>query len=140
MSKVKTVKQKVMIPEVSPKEVYEMFTDPKKHGAFTGGKATGKAEVGGKFTAWDGNIFGKYLELEDGKRFVQEWNDTDFPQDGQPWKLELCFNNVPEGTEVVMALSGVGEELADEMPANWTQYYWDPLKDYLSKHSKSKTK
>jgi uncharacterized protein YndB with AHSA1/START domain len=70
-SKVRTIKQKVVIP-ASPKEVYDAYVDPKKHSKFTGSKATGKAVVGGKFTAWDGYISGKYLELDDGKRVVQE--------------------------------------------------------------------
>ena len=76
---VTTIKQKVVIP-ASPKEVYEAYVDAKKHGKFTGSKATGKAVVGGKFTAWDGYIFGKNLELEEGKRVVQEWMTTDWPK------------------------------------------------------------
>lgn len=35
--------------------------------AFTGSKATCDAGVGGEFTAWDGYISGKNLELEKGK-------------------------------------------------------------------------
>ena len=64
-AKVRTIKQKVVI-SASPKEVYEAYVDPKKHSEFTGSKATGKPVIGGKFTAWDGYIFGKYLELDDG--------------------------------------------------------------------------
>ena len=101
---VKTIKQTVIIP-ASPKEVYDAFVDPKKHGEFTGAKATGKPVVGGKFTAWDGYSFGKFLELEDGKRVVQEWATTDWAEGYGPSKLELCFNKVPEGTEIVMVQS-----------------------------------
>lgn len=134
---VKTIKQKVVIP-ASPKEVYDAYVDPKKHSEFTGSKAAGKAAVGGKFTAWDGYISGKYLELEDGKRVVQEWTDTDFPEGYGPSKLELCFNKVPEGTELVMIQSGVPEELADETADGWKEWYWDPLKEYFSKATKPK--
>ncbi len=61
----RTVTQKVVIP-ASPSEVYAAFMDAKKHSEFTKSKATGKAVVGGKFTAWDGYISGRNLEL--GKR------------------------------------------------------------------------
>jgi uncharacterized protein YndB with AHSA1/START domain len=129
--KTKTIKQKVIIP-ASPKEVYEAYTDPKKHSAFTESKATGKPVVGGKFTAWDGYIFGKYLELDDGKRVVQEWTSTDFPEGYGPSKLELCFNETPKGTELVMVHSNVPEEIADEAADGWVEWYWDPLKKYFS--------
>jgi activator of HSP90 ATPase len=131
-TKVRTIKQKVVIP-VSPKEVYDAYVDPKKHSKFTGSKATGKAVVGGKFTAWDGYIFGKFLELDDGKRVVQEWTSTDFPEGYGPSKLELCFNKVPEGTELVMVQSDVPEEIADDAADGWTEWYWNPLKEYFSK-------
>jgi uncharacterized protein YndB with AHSA1/START domain len=134
-AKVRTIKQKVVIP-ASPKEVYEAYVDPKKHSKFTGSKATGKAVVGGKFTAWDGYIFGKYLELDDGKRVVQEWNSTDFPEGYGPSRLELCFNKIPEGTELVMVQSDVPEEQADETAVGWIEWYWNPLKKYFSKQSK----
>ncbi|MCL5877352.1 MAG: SRPBCC domain-containing protein [Candidatus Bathyarchaeota archaeon] len=104
---VTTIKQNVTIPKATPKQVYEAYTDPKKHSEFTDSKATGKPVVGGKFSTWDGYIFGKYLELEDGKRVVQSWATTDW-EDGYPGsKLELTFRAVPEGTEIVMVHSNV---------------------------------
>ena len=135
-TKSRTIKQKAIIP-ASPIEVYDAYTDPKKHSAFTESKATGKPVVGGKFTAWDGYIFGKYLELDDGKRVVQEWSSTDFPQGYGPSRLELCFNKVPEGTELIMVHSNVPEEQADETADGWVEWYWDPLKKYFNKQSKS---
>jgi uncharacterized protein YndB with AHSA1/START domain len=135
-AKVRTIKQKVVI-SASPKEVYDAYVDPKKHSEFIGSKATGKAVVGGKYTAWDGYIFGKYLELDDGKRVVQEWTSTDFPKGSDPSRLELCFNKVPTGTELVMVHSNVPEEQADEAAEGWIEWYWNPLKEYFSSQSKT---
>lgn len=132
MKKVKTIKQTVIIP-ASPQEVYDAYVDPKKHTEFTGSKATGKAVVGGKFTAWDGYIFGKYLELENGKRLVQEWSSTDFPEGASPSRLELCFSKVPKGTQLVMVHSEVPEEQAEETADGWVEWYWNPMKEYFSK-------
>jgi uncharacterized protein YndB with AHSA1/START domain len=64
--KVKTIRQKVIVPGF-PNEVYDAFMDAKKHSAFTGSKGTCDLRVGGAFTAWDGYISGKNLELEKGK-------------------------------------------------------------------------
>jgi uncharacterized protein YndB with AHSA1/START domain len=56
-TKVTTIRQKTSIP-ATPDEIYEAFTNSKKHSAFTGSKAKCDPKVGGKFTAWDGYISG----------------------------------------------------------------------------------
>jgi activator of HSP90 ATPase len=131
---VETIIQKVIIQKVSPKQVYEAYIDPKKHSTFTGSKATGKPVVGGKFTAWDGYIFGKYIELDGEKRVVQDWTTTDW-QEGYPAsKLELTFSKVPQGTEIIMMHSNVPKSQADEIKQGWKEFYWDPLKRYFNKN------
>ena len=134
---VTTITQKVIIPKVSPKQVYEAYVDPKKHSEFTDSKATGKPVVGGKFTAWDEYIFGVYLELEEGKHVVQEWTTTDWVEGYPASKLELTFKAVPKGTEIVMVHSNIPKEKADEIAEGWTEFYWNPLKEYFSNQSKA---
>ena len=134
---VTTITQKVIIPKATPKQVYDAYVDSKKHSEFTDSKATGKPVVGGKFTAWDGYISGKFLELEDGKRVVQEWTSTDFPEDYPPSKLELTFCEVPKGTEILMVHSNVPKDQEDDTTDGWTEFYWEPLKKYFSKKPKA---
>jgi len=81
--KVKTIEQEIIVP-ATPVEVYAAFMDAKKHSAFTGSRATCDPRVGGEFTAWGGYISGKNLELEQGKRIVQEWVTTDWPEEYPP--------------------------------------------------------
>ena len=130
--KVTTIEQKVVIP-ATPDEVYEAFMDAKKHSAFTGGKATSNPKVGGKFTAWDGYISGKNLELEKGKKIVQEWITTEWPKGYPPSRLELTFKKVKDGTEISMVHSDVPAEQADDIEQGWIDFYWKPLKDYFKK-------
>jgi activator of HSP90 ATPase len=129
---VTALKQKAIIP-ASPEEVYEAFTDPKKHSEFTGSKATGKAKIDGKFTAWDGYIFGKFLQYEPGKYLVQEWQTTDWPEGYPPSKFELTFKKVPEGTEVTMIHSNIPTIQKEELAEGWEEFYWQPLKKYFQK-------
>jgi activator of HSP90 ATPase len=134
------LRQKVLIP-ASPEEVYDAFVDAKKHSAFTGSKATCDSKVGGEFTAWDGYIWGKNLELQKGKKIVQEWSTTDWPDHFPPSKLELIFKKTKGGTEISMIHSNVPAEQADELAEGWVEFYWEPLKKYFTKHGeKSKTK
>jgi activator of HSP90 ATPase len=127
-----TITDNVIIA-ASPEELYDAYVDAKKHSAFTGSKATGDGKVGGRFTAWDGYIFGKNLVLEKGKRIVQEWKTTEWPEGYPPSKLELTFKKVKGGTELSMVHSDVPVEQADDYKQGWTDFYWKPLKEYFKK-------
>ena len=73
------LKQEVHIDAKSA-EVYEAYTDSKKHGEITGSKVVFEKKVGGKFSAWDGGLEGENLDLVDGKKIVQKWRAEDWPK------------------------------------------------------------
>ena len=114
MVKKETIRQKTMVP-AEPAKVYEAFINMKEHSAFTGSKTTGDGRVGSKFTAWDGYISGKNIELKPGKRIVQEWATSEWPEDFPPSRLELTFKKVKGGTEISMVQSDVPAEQAEEL-------------------------
>lgn len=130
--KTTTITQKVII-SAPPKEVYDALLDAKKHSDFTGSKATGKAVVGTKFTAWDGYISGRNLKLENGKRIIQEWRTTDWPKDYPPSKLEFVLREINDKTELNMVHSNIPLEQEEELKQGWIDFYWNPLKSYFKK-------
>jgi len=136
-TKVTSIQQKTLIP-ASPDEVYEAFMDARKHSAFTGSKATCNPKVGGKFTAWDGYISGRNLELKKGERIVQEWSTTDWPDSFPPSRLELTFKKTEEGTEISMIHTDVPAEQVDELAQGWVEFYWEPLKEYFIRRKPKK--
>jgi len=129
--KVRTIRQEVQIP-AKPEEVYEAIIDGGKHTKFTGSKATSDPKVGGKFTAWDGYIMGRNLELVKGKRIVQEWKTTEWPENYPPSRLELTFKEKDGATELTMVHSGVPSDQADDIAQGWIDFYWEPLKEYFN--------
>jgi activator of HSP90 ATPase len=131
--KTKTISQKVVIPSASPEEVYDVLMDSKKHAAVTGSAASIDPKVGGKFTAWDGYIFGKNLELERGKKIVQEWMTTEWPKGYPPSLLKLTFTKVKDGTEITVLQSDVPADDASAYDEGWYEFYWDPMKLYFKK-------
>ncbi len=133
-----TIRQRVTV-KAKPVEVYEAFVDADKHSEFTGSRATGRGEVGAEFTAWDGYISGRVLELEEGKRLVQEWMTTEWPEGYPPSRFELTFRDIEGGTEVSMVHSGIPEKLAEDIGEGWKEYYWKPLKSYFRKLSVKRT-
>jgi activator of HSP90 ATPase len=133
--KTTTIIQKVVIP-ASPEEVYDAFIDPRKHSEFTGSEATCDPKVGGKFTAWDGYISGRNLELEKGKRIVQEWATAEWPKGYPSSTLELTFRRIKGGTQLKMVHSHVPVEQAEDYKQGWVDNYWELLKDYFQKRKR----
>lgn len=130
--KTKTIRQKEYLP-VKPVEIYDAFLNEKKHTAFTGAKATCDRRVGGKFTAWDGYIEGKNVKLENGRRIIQEWKTTEWPEGYPPSILEFTFKPKGKGTEIKMTQSSVPALQAENYKKGWVDFYWMPLRKYFKK-------
>jgi uncharacterized protein YndB with AHSA1/START domain len=130
-TKFAVIRQRALI-DATPEEVYQAYVDPKKHGEFTGSRATGTPRVGGKFTAWDGYIDGKYVELKKGKKIVHEWTTTEWPEGYPPSVVELTLKPRGKKTELTMVHSKAPAEQADSYAQGWTDWYWEPLKKYFS--------
>ncbi|QQG48150.1 MAG: SRPBCC domain-containing protein [archaeon] len=130
--KFETIRQKALL-KASPCEVCQAYVDPLKQTEVTGSEASGSPMVGGRFTAWDGNISGKYLELEEGRKIVHDWKTTEWPK-GYPASLvEITVTKKGGGTQLEMVHSKVPAEQADDYAEGWEEYYWKPLKKYFAK-------
>ena len=129
---VKTISQRIIVA-ASPEEAYDAYVDEKKHSEFTGSEAKIDPKVGGRFTAWDGYIKGKNVELIRGRKIVQEWATSEWPADYPPSRLELSFRKVKTGAEILMEHSGVPVGEVDEVEQGWIDFYWEPMKTYFKK-------
>jgi activator of HSP90 ATPase len=127
-----TIIQKVKF-QASPKELYDIFIDPRKHSEATGGKATGSGKVGGKFTAWNGYISGKHLGLTPGRTIVQSWRANEYKKGDKDSILILTFEKVKGGTELTMIHAVVPDHVATHFKTGWYESYWNPIKKYLMK-------
>ena len=127
-----TIRQTVMI-DAEPLKVYEAFVEPEKHSAFTGAAASGTARKGGRFTSWDGYISAKYVELVKGKKIVQSWETSEWPEGYPPSRLELRFKAKGNKTELTMVHSKVPSSQVEMYTGGWFESYWDPLKKYFER-------
>jgi activator of HSP90 ATPase len=125
-----TIRQSAMIP-ATPVEVYDAFVTARKHAAFTGAAARSANKVGGKFTAWDDYISGRYLELVAGRKIVEEWRTNDWPADYEPSLIEFTFARVDKNTRITMVQTKVPAAQAVNYRQGWKDYYWTPLKAYF---------
>ena len=62
-----------------PEAVYDAWLDSAAHSAMTGARAKIVKRVGGPYSAWDGYITGKTVELIPGKRIVQSGGRPNSP-------------------------------------------------------------
>lgn len=126
-----TITQTVFFPGVKPVQIYDAYINPRKHSEFTGAKASCDNTPGGEFTAWDGYIKGKILELDRARRILQEWETTEWPKGYPPSILELTFKAMNDGTEITMVHANVPSHQVDSYRQGWVDYYWNPLKEYF---------
>ncbi len=127
----KPIKQTVTF-KVPPHEVYEALMDPAKHAAFTGSAAQINREQGGDYTAYDGYISGKNLELIPDRKIVQSWRAVDWDE-GYFSKITFELTSIPEGTRLDFVHEDVPDGTEEEFTQGWIDNYWEPMKRYLEK-------
>jgi activator of HSP90 ATPase len=120
----------------SPQVVYAAWMSGKGHGEMTGSKAAVSAKVGGKFTAWEGYIFGKTLELEPGSRIVQAWRTTEFAPEDPDSHLVVTLAAARGGTKVTLKHSELPPGSSAEYRKGWLDYYFAPMKEYFASRAK----
>jgi uncharacterized protein YndB with AHSA1/START domain len=130
--KFSTIIQSVTV-HAPPLKVYDAFMDSRKHAEFTGDSATIDPKVGGSFKEGDGYISGTNLELVRGRKIVQEWKTTEWPEGYPPSRLEITLTPKGNATLLRMVHSNVPAEQSDYYADGWKTYYWNPLKEYFRK-------
>lgn len=127
------LKLSVVLP-ATPKKIYEAWLNSKQHAAFTGGgKATASAKVKGKFTAWDGYISGVNVDLKEGKKIVQAWRTTEFPDDALDSILEINLAPKTGGkTTLTLIQTNIPKGQGASYKTGWKDFYFTPMKKYFS--------
>lgn len=125
----KPIEQQVTF-ETTAARLYDILMSSKEHGAMTGAPADIKAEEGGAFACHSGQITGRTLELEPGKRIVQAWRAGSWPA-GEYSVVQFSVRD--EGGKAVLNLrhTGVPADAVEHIDGGWHKMYWQPLAAYL---------
>jgi activator of HSP90 ATPase len=99
----------------------------------TGSPAQVDGTIGGKFSAWDGYIFGSTLDLMPNQRIVQTWRTSEFPEDAPDSRLEVLLEDVDRGTKVSFIHTEMPEDQMDSYRQGWEDFYFKPMKEYFRK-------
>jgi activator of HSP90 ATPase len=127
----KNISQIVLIP-AAPNEVYESLMNEKKHAGFTGAAAKIDNRVSGEFEVWDGYATGRNIELIPGKKIVQTWRASDWPE-GQESEITIELSEKDGQTELKFNQKNIPDDFAADVEQGWQDFYWQPMIQYLKK-------
>jgi len=118
-----------LIP-ATPQEIYTAWLSSEGHSLMTGSPASVSADVGGEFTAWDGYIHGRNLELQKDKRIVQSWRTSEFSDDEDDSQIEVTFQSIGDHTKVTLRHTGLPPH-GTQYEQGWVEAYFEPMKEYF---------
>jgi activator of HSP90 ATPase len=130
--KSESLKVSEVIP-APPWAIYNAWLSGKEHSAMTGSAAKANAKVGSAFSAWDGYITGKNLELISFSRILQSWRTTEFPPDAPDSHLEVVLEETKGGTKVTLIHTAIPQGQGASYKEGWISYYFTPMKEYFSR-------
>lgn len=125
-----TILQRVRF-SASPKILFNMYMDSKKHSSATGAPAKLSRKVGGAWHAHGGAIGGKNLLIVPGWRVVQAWRATHWKK-GELSIVILTFEKARGGAVVDLVHVGVPHHDQKGVRTGWPKFYWKPWKKYLA--------
>lgn len=117
---------------VSPETMYDAWLNSEIHSGMTGGSAQCSSLQGESFSAWDNYITGVNIELIPGKKIVQSWRTSDFPENEKDSLITITLQK--KGNLCVFTLKH--EEIPDGQPdyeEGWKDHYFNPMKVYFTK-------
>lgn len=122
----KDFKKYFLIP-APPEEVYLALTTEATIRLWTGDEVEMTAEPDTEFSLWDGSIVGKNLELEPGKKIVQQWYFGDHPE---PSIVTIKLHEDKAGTSVELRHTNIPDEDFDDIVEGWNEAYFGSLREF----------
>ncbi|WP_129021352.1 MULTISPECIES: SRPBCC domain-containing protein [Edaphocola] len=112
--------KKYFIIPASPEEVYLALTREETVALWTGAETEMNAVVDGEFSMWDGAIVGRFLELEPGKKIVQEWY---FGEQEEASIATIKLHEDKKGTSLELRHTNIPDEAYEDISEGWEDPY-----------------
>ncbi len=114
-----------------PETIYSAWLNSEEHTNMTGGEAFVSNQVGEQFSAWDGYIKGRNIELETNKRILQSWRTTEFEDTDEDSQIEILLQAIDDQTELTLIHSHLPAN-GEQYKKGWEEHYFQPMKAYFS--------
>ena len=136
----KTIVQKVVFKNTSPKELYDLYMNAEKHSLATGAAAKISEKIGAKYTAYDEYIDGRNLHLVKDRLIVQTWRAQGWGPDDIDSTFIINFHPKGKNVELHVIHANVPDNEFESLKKGWHENYWDPWKKYLKEKPATKAK
>ena len=117
----------------SPQAVYDAWLSSAGHSAMTGAKAKASKKVGAAYSAWDGYIVGRNLELAEGERIVQSWRTSEFAPSDPDSTITVTLTAHGDGARLSLRHAGVPDGQTAYENGGWRDFYFEPMKAYFAR-------
>lgn len=111
--------------------IYKAWLSTEGHTAMTGSPAKVDGRADGGFTAWDGYIWGRFLELVENKKIVQAWRTSEFPEDAEDSKVEIVLEETGDDTKITLHHFNIPKGQAQGYKKGWDDFYFKPMRKYF---------
>ncbi|XP_076313642.1 activator of 90 kDa heat shock protein ATPase homolog 1-like [Tachypleus tridentatus] len=108
-------------------EFFRALTIKEMVQAFTQGPCQLELTEGGKFSLFDGNVYGTFVELIPNEKIVQKWRFKNWPS-GHYSDVILEIIEREDSTEVKLTQKGVPRNELEQTREGWKNYYWQSMK------------
>ena len=121
----------------SAEKIYKAYLSTQGHTQMTGSPAKVDGRVDGEFTAWDGYIWGTFLELEENKKIIHAWRTAEFPEDAEDSRVEILLEEIATGealatTRLTLIHTNIPEGQAESYKTGWEDFYFKPMREWCN--------
>ena len=114
-----------------PQRVMQLLTDAALIRKWSGDEAVFENKVGGKVELFDGWVKGEVLKTS-GNELAYTWKPADWAEETKPSEVHYLLKDDEAGTKVVIKHTGFPDEKErDSHKSGWTDFFFDPLEDFI---------
>ena|SRR5215469_1438010 len=128
----KTISHKVVYKKTTPKILYDLYTNAKKHSMIAGSPVKISAKEGSDFSAHGDYITGTNLKLIKDKLIVQSWRSKSWDSSDTDSIFMILLE--PKGKDVIVHAvhANVPDAHVESIDKGWYGHYWNPWKQFLA--------
>lgn len=128
----KTISHRVRYRKTTPKILYDLYMNPKKHSMIAGSPVKISAKENTAFSAHGGYISGTTLKLIKDKLIVQTWRAQNWDK-SEPDSIFMIILE-PKGKDVIMHAvhANIPDAHVESIDKGWYGHYWNPWNQFLA--------
>ena len=112
-------------------QIFDAWLSTRGHGEMTGSPAKVEGRIGGKFSAWDGYIWGETLEMERPRRILQSWRTTEFAEGDPDSMVEILLEEARAGTRLSLRHWNIPAGQSENYKQGWEDFYFTPMREFF---------